>query len=54
MAYSHCMGTGSREMGPNMLHRNPHTGLRQGQEPGPIVSYCAGSVTCPVPTQCEY
>ena len=37
---------------------NVHTGLRQGQIPGSIVSYCASPVLCtgpgPVPVQCEY
>ena len=40
-----------------LLYRNIHTGPRQGKEPGPIVSYCAGPVacTCPdaVPKQCQ-
>ena len=44
-------------MGPNILHRNVHTGPRRGKEPGPIVFYCAGPVarSCPgpVPVQCE-
>ena len=38
--------------------RTVHTGLRQGQVPGPIVSYCASSVPCPGPgpilVQCEW
>ena len=41
MAYSHCTGqglgqvqvTGGDLMGPNILHRNVHAGLKQGQEP---------------------
>ena len=65
MAHSHCPGTelgqvqevGLGLMGPNILYRNVHTGLRQEQEPEPIVSYCAGPVPCtcsvPVPVQCE-
>ena len=36
---------------------NVHIDLRQGQEPGSIVSYCAGPVPCAyadrVPVQCE-
>ena len=65
MAYSHCTGIGPGQvlgtelglMGPDILYRNIHTGLRQGKEPVPIVSYCAGPIpsTCPgpVPVQCE-
>ena len=37
-------GTGMELIGPNILHRNVHTGLRQGKEPRPIVFYCAGPV----------
>ena len=35
--------------------RNVPTGLRQGQGPDPIVSYCASPVLCtgPIPVQCE-
>ena len=42
-------------MGSNILYKNVHAGLRQGEEPGPIVSYCAGQVACfcPVPVQLE-
>ena len=44
-------------MGPNILYRNVHTGAREGKEPRPIVSYCAGPVPCtnpgPVSVQCE-
>ena len=57
MTYSHCTGTGPEQvqgtapgaMGTNILYRNVHTGLRQGKEPGPIVSYCARWVSriCP-------
>ena len=40
-----------------ILNSNVHTGLRQGKEPGSIVSYCDGPVPCtcpgPVPVQCE-
>ena len=65
MVHSYCTGTGQRQvqgtelgaMAPNILHRNVHTSLRQGQEPGPIVSYSAGPVPCtcpgPVPVHCE-
>ena len=59
MAYSHYTGTtlgqvhgaGPGVMGPNILYRNVHTGLRQGKELGSIVSYYAGPVpsTCPGP-----
>ena len=56
MAYSHCMGTGLGHVqrtrpgavGSNMLNSDVHTGLRQGKEPGSIVT-----CTCPVPMQCE-
>ena len=48
-------------MGINILCRNIHTGLRQAQEPEPIVSYSACPVLCacpipspiPIPVQCE-
>ena len=58
MAYSHgtgpglgqVQGVGPGTMGTNILHRNVHTGLRQGQEPESIISYCAG----PVPSQSCY
>ena len=44
-------------MEPNISYRNVHIGLRQGNEPGHFVSYCAGPVPCncpgPVPVQCE-
>ena len=63
MAYSHCteiglrqvQGMGSGAMSSNILYRNVHIGLRQGKEPGPIVSYCAVPVpyTCRVPVWCE-
>ena len=33
-------------MGHNMLYRSVYTGLYTGKEPGPIVSHCAGPVTC--------
>ena len=38
-----------------MLYRNVHSGLRQGNEAGPIVLYCADPVpcTCPVPSPCS-
>ena len=55
MAYSHCartgqvQGTGSGVMGSNILYRIVHTGLRQGKELEPIVSYCAGPVPCSCP-----
>ena len=53
MAYSHCRGLGQEQgteprlMGPNVLYRNVHAGPRQGeaQDPRPIVSYCASTVT---------
>ena len=61
MACSHCTGqrgrtgTGLGAMGSNILYRNVHSGLRREEEPGHIVSYCAGPVPCtsPVPVQCE-
>ena len=65
MAYSHCTTTGpvqDREwekgsMGSNISWRNVHTGLRQGQGPGSIVSYCSNFVPCtglvPGPVQCD-
>ena len=38
--------------------RNVHTGPRQGEEPGPIVSRCPSRVPCtgpgPIPVQYEY
>ena len=48
LVYSYCMGlgagmgpgTGSGLMASITLHRNVHTGPRQGRGPGPIVSYC--------------
>ena len=44
-------------MGPNILHRNVHTGPRQGKEAASIVSYSAGLVPCichgSIPVQCE-
>ena len=50
-------GTGPGGMGPNILYRNVHSSPRQGNEPRPIVSYCAGPVPCtcssPGPIQCE-
>ena len=50
-------GTGPGAMDPNLLYWNVHAGLRQGKEPGSIVSCCAGPVPCtypsPVPVQCE-
>ena len=62
MVHSHCTGTE-----PGLVHRpmetivpcrTVHTGLRQGQVPGPIVSYCASSVPCsgpgPILVQCEW
>ena len=62
VAYSYCtgpgpgqvQGTGLGLMGPSILYRTLHTGLRLGKEPGPIVSYCAGPVLCtgPVTVQC--
>ena len=36
-------------MGSNMSWRNIHIGLKQGQRPGPIVSYCASPVLCTNP-----
>ena len=42
-------GTGLGAMGPSTLYRSVYTSPRQVQEPGPIVSYCAG----PVPLQCK-
>ena len=33
-------GTGLGSMGSNILCRNVHTGPRQGEGPGSIVSYC--------------
>ena len=57
MVYSHCMGLGigPGSMRSNILCRKVNTGLRQGQGPGPIVSYCASPVpfagSCPL--QCE-
>ena len=65
MAYSHCNWTGPGQiqgmwlgaMGPNIWYRNVHTGLKQGKEPGSIVSCCTGPVSCtcpaPVPVHCE-
>ena len=47
MAYSHCLGTVPGLIGPNMLYRNVHTGTRQGQETGLIVSCCTGPVPFP-------
>ena len=49
MAYSHCTGTGLGQvhgtgpglMGPIVLCKNVNTGLRQGKEARPTVSYCA-------------
>ena len=59
MAYSDCTRTGlgqDREWEKDQW-RNVHTGLRQGQGPGCIVSFCASSVPCtgPVsgPVQCD-
>ena len=57
MAYSQCMGmgpgqvqgTGPGAIGPNILHRNIHTGLTLGKQPGSIVSCCAGPVPCTYP-----
>ena len=50
-------GMGAEPMDPIILYSNVHTGQRQGKEPGPIVTCCAGPVpgTCPgpVPVQCE-
>ena len=62
MVFSHSTGRGPEtgqglERGPvdsNMLCRNAHTHLlRQGQEPGPIVSYCISRSpwATPVPAQ---
>ena len=63
MVYSDYTGTGPGLVkGPNFMEslaqcRNVHTGLRQGQWPEPIVSYCASFVSCtipgPVALQCE-
>ena len=39
-------GTGTGSMGSNILCRNVHTGLSQGQGPGLIVSYCASFIPC--------
>ena len=46
------MGLGA--MVTNMLYRSVHLSVRQGKEPGLIVSFCAGPVpcTCLVPLQC--
>ena len=43
-------------MDSNILERNVYTGLRQGQGPGPIVSYCSSSTPCigPVPGPVQY
>ena len=51
MAYSHCTGTytGLTAMGPNIFYRNVLTGLRQGKEPGSIVSNYAGPSPCSCP-----
>ena len=65
MVYSHCtgmelgqvQGTVPGQIGPYVVYKIVHTGLRQGQKPGPIVSHCASQIpcTCPgsVPMQCE-
>ena len=65
MAYSHYTETGSVQvqvmepgaMGTNILHKNVHTGPKQGKEPGFIVFFCAGPVSCtcpgPIPVECE-
>ena len=65
MGFSHCTGsgqgmepgTGPGSIGPSKLCRNVHTASRQGQGPGPIVSYCATPVPCtgldPCPVQCD-
>ena len=61
IAYSHCMGTGSGQaqgmvqalMGSSILYRNVHTGLRTGQEPEPIASYCDGLVPCTCSRSCS-
>ena len=44
-------GTGKRPgaMGPNILYRNIHTGLRQGKEPESIVSIVLLKFPVPVP-----
>ena len=54
MVYSHWTGPGpdmGLGIGPGFIgsiisYRNVHTGLRQGQGPGPIVSYCASPMQC--------
>ena len=65
MAYSQCIGTGPGRvhglgrglMTPSILYKNVHTSLRQGQQLGLIVSYCASHCHCfwpsPVPVQFE-
>ena len=49
------VGTG---VGTKLKRRNVYTGLRPWLGPGPIVSYCTGSVLCvrpsSIPVQCEY
>ena len=42
-------GTGQGSMGSNILCRSVHTCLRQGQGPGPIVSYYVSSLPCTIP-----
>ena len=37
------------KMRPNVLYRNVRTGLREGKEPGPTVSYFASPVICSCP-----
>ena len=40
-------GTGAGSMGSNILCRNVHTGLRQGQGPEPIIFYCTSPIPAP-------
>ena len=57
MAYSHCTGTvlgqvqGTEPggMGPNVLYRNVHTGLRLGEVPDPLFPVVLVQFPEPVP-----
>ena len=42
-------GLGLESVGFNIVSRNVQTGLRQGQEVGPIVSYCPSPISCTTP-----
>ena len=58
MAHSQCgpgqvQGEDPGLMVHNKLYRNVHTVLRQGQEPGPIVSHYISSIPCPTPVTCR-